>query len=154
MAVLLNVHRSARSCDMRGGMVSTPGLARSTETPRHRQGRTSACPCELGVDRSPVLIEPIVASEGSGGRLGNYADPAAARSACRCPLLWATIPTDIMTNAAPRCQPRSIWTGRASRAAHILQAPSGTCGAGDGDHDIGRADWFASAGSSAHQRAD
>jgi len=37
---------------MRGGTVSTRGLARGTETPGHRQGRTSTCPCELGVDHS------------------------------------------------------------------------------------------------------
>ena len=30
-----------------------------------------------------MLIEPIVASEGGGGRLGNYADPAAARFSSR-----------------------------------------------------------------------
>ena len=63
------------------------------ETRRHcRQGRTSACPCDLGVDRSPVPIGPIVASEGNGGRLGNYADPTAARLAGRCALLIGNDP--------------------------------------------------------------
>ena len=101
---------------MRGGMVSTPGLARGTETPRHRQGRTSACPCELGVDRSPVLIGPIVASEGNGGRLGNYADPTAARFAGRyAPLVGQrsrprTRPTSC-PHAFPQRQPRFIWPG-------------------------------------------
>src|SRR6185312_5357886 len=34
-----------------------------------------------------MLIGAIVASEGNGGRLGSYADPAAARLAGRCALL-------------------------------------------------------------------
>ena len=126
---------------MRGGMVSTPGLARGTETPRHRQGRTSACPCELGVDRSPVLIGPIVASEGNGGRLGNYADPTAARLAGRCALLVGqrsrprTRPTSC-PHAFPQRQPRFIWPGRPPRATHVHVRPS-DLRAGDGDHDIG-----------------
>ncbi len=94
---------------MRGGTVSTRGLARGTETPGHRQGRTSTCPCELGVDHSRVLIGPIVASEGNGGRLGNYADPTAARPAGRCAhFIGQRAQRTSRLYAFPRGQPRFV----------------------------------------------
>jgi hypothetical protein len=127
---------------MRGGMVSTLGLARDTETSRHRQGRNPPIRANLALDRSPVLIGPIVASEGNGGRLGNYADPTAARLAGRCALLVGqrsrprTRPTSC-PHAFPQRQPRFIWPGRPPRATHVhVRSPD--LRAGDGDDDIGR----------------
>ncbi len=66
-------------------------------TPRHRKDEL---PGELAVDRSPVLIGPIVASENNGGRLGNHADPTAARLAGRCALL-------VGQRSRPRMRPTS-----------------------------------------------
>jgi hypothetical protein len=57
-----------------------PSLARGTETRGIVKDDPPTRPCELGVDRSPMQIAPVVASEGNRGRLGNCADSAAARS--------------------------------------------------------------------------
>src|SRR6185437_11150891 len=129
MAVLPNIRRSARSSDMRGGTVSTRGLARGTETPGHRQGRTSTCPCELGVDHSRCLIRPIVASEGNGGRLGNYADPTAARPAGRCAhFIGQRAQPTSRPYAFPRGQPRFICSRPNGTDCARLRAPLGLVG--------------------------
>jgi hypothetical protein len=122
---------------MRRRHVSTSGLTRpgDSETSPTTNFRPS---CELGVDRSPVLIGSIVASESSGGRLGNYADAAAPRLVRRCPRLIERHPQPISSPYIfPRCHPKSYRPARTpgprtSRGAHR------TYGARDGGHDIGR----------------
>jgi hypothetical protein len=129
MAILLNIRRSARSSDMCDNMVPARGPASDTETPRHRRGRASTCPRELGVDRSPVPIWPIVASDGDGGRLGNYADPTAREvSWPTCTSRWATTAT-AASAAVPLA--RHTTPGCAHRREPHLACGLWEAGAGD-----------------------
>src|SRR5579863_5556780 len=72
----------------------------------------------------PVLIGPIVASEGNGGRLGNYADPTAATAVGRCAFHWQRAEPTSRPYAFPRGQRGSFVPGRTALIAHVHGYPS------------------------------
>jgi hypothetical protein len=80
------VQRSTSSDEKRSCTVPTLSLPRDISIPKHRHRRLQPHWASPPLARSPTSAQRIVAGEVNDGRLGNYAEPAAARSALSTPV--------------------------------------------------------------------